>query len=122
MRVIGTYPGHFELLSGRRFQYDIASARRNSAAAHLGGETGGDKRGRGAERKTPFVAAAQVSADEHPERLRLSPVADFRKRALQAGTVVRSEGWIVSGACRRLAANTKRRSPEAARAAAGRQG
>ena len=52
--------------------------------AYLGGETSGGKRGRGAERKTPFVAAAQVSADGRPERLRLSPVAGFRKRALQA--------------------------------------
>lgn len=68
--------------------------------AYLGGETSGGKRGRGAERKTPFVAAAQVSADGRPERLRLSPVAGFRKRALQAwatqhlqaGTLVRSDG------------------------------
>ena len=52
--------------------------------AYLGGETSGGQRGRGAERKTPFVAAAQVSADGRPERLRLSPVAGFRKRALQA--------------------------------------
>ena len=52
--------------------------------AYLGGETSGGKRGRGAARKTPFVAAAQVSADGRPERLRLSPVAGFRKRALQA--------------------------------------
>lgn len=68
--------------------------------AYLGGETSGGKRGRGAARKTPFVAAAQVSADGRPERLRLSPVAGFRKRALQAwaerhlraGTLVRSDG------------------------------
>ena len=52
--------------------------------AYLGGETSGGKRGRGAGRKTPFEAAAQVSADGRPERLRLSPVAGFRKRALQA--------------------------------------
>ena len=32
--------------------------------------------------QTPFVAAAQVSADGRPERLRLSPVAGFRKRAI----------------------------------------
>ena len=53
-----------------------------------------------AARKTPFVAAAQVSADGRPERLRLSPVAGLRKRALpawaaqhlQPGTLVRSDG------------------------------
>ncbi len=68
--------------------------------AYLGGEASGGKRGRGAERKTPFVAAAQVSADGHPERLRLTPLPGFRKRALQAwaeqhlqaGTLVRSDG------------------------------
>ena len=45
------------------------------------------------------MAAAQVSADGCPERLRLSPVAGFRERALQAwaeqhlqsGTLVRSD-------------------------------
>ena len=60
----------------------------------------GASAGRGAERKTPFVAAAQVSADGHPERLRLTPLPGFRKRALQAwaeqhlqeGTLVRSDG------------------------------
>ena len=65
--------------------------------AYLGGETSGGKRGAG--RKTLFVAAAQVSADGRPQ-LRLSPVAGFRKRALQAwaqqhlraGTLVRSDG------------------------------
>ena len=68
--------------------------------AYLGGETSGGKRGRGAARKTPFLAAAQVSADGRPERLRLSPVSGFRRRAvaawarrqLQPGTVVRSDG------------------------------
>ena len=46
------------------------------------------------------MAAAQVSADRCPERLRLSPLAGFRKRALQAwaerhlraGTLLRSDG------------------------------
>lgn len=68
--------------------------------AYLGGETSGGKRGRGAARKTPFLAAAQVSAEGRPERLRLSPVSGFRRRAvetwarqqLQPGTVVRSDG------------------------------
>ena len=68
--------------------------------AYLGGEASGGKRGRGDERKTPFVAAAPVSADGRPERLRPSPLPGFRKRALQAwaeqhlqaGTLVRSDG------------------------------
>lgn len=68
--------------------------------AYLGGETSGGKRGRGAARKTAFLAAAQVSAEGRPERLRLSPVGGFRRRAvevwaqrqLQPGTVVRSDG------------------------------
>ena len=68
--------------------------------AYLGGEASGGKRGRGADRKTPFLAAAQVSEDGRPQRLRLSPVVGFRRRAVQAwaqqhlrpGTIVRSDG------------------------------
>ena len=91
----------------------------------------GGKRGRGAARKTPFVAAAQVSADGRPERLRLSPVAGFRKRALQAwaeqhlqvGTPESAPtGWLVSGACKQLAVRTQRRLLAVARAAARRLG
>ena len=68
--------------------------------AYLGGQATGGKRGRGADRKQPFVAAAQVSEDGRPERLRLSPVGGFRlkeleawaRRHLQPRTVVRSDG------------------------------
>ena len=68
--------------------------------AYLGGQTSGVQRGRGAVRKMPFLAAAQVSAEGHPEWLRLSPVIRFRRWAveswalqqLQPGTVVRSDG------------------------------
>ncbi len=69
--------------------------------AYLGGEApAGGKRGRGAGGKTPFVAAAQVSADGRAERLRLSPVQGFRRAELERwarghlwpGTVVRSDG------------------------------
>ena len=67
--------------------------------AYLGGEASG-QRGRGAAGKTPFVAAAQVSGEGRPERLRLSPVRGFRlqeleawaRQRLQPGTVVRSDG------------------------------
>ncbi len=68
--------------------------------AYLGGEATGGKRGRGADRKQPFVAAAQVSEQGRPERLRLSPLRGFRRKELEAwarrhlqpGTVVRSDG------------------------------
>ncbi len=68
--------------------------------AYLGGEATGGKRGRGADRKQPFVAAAQVSEQGRPERLRLSPLRGFRRqeleawarRHLQPGTVVHSDG------------------------------
>ena len=38
--------------------------------ADLGGAASGGKRGRGADRKTPFLAAAQVTEDGRPQRLR----------------------------------------------------
>ncbi|MCY4187713.1 MAG: hypothetical protein OXD30_04445 [Bryobacterales bacterium] len=41
--------------------------------ADLGGDSRGGKRGRGVASKTAFVAAAQVSAERHLGRLRLSP-------------------------------------------------
>lgn len=50
------------------------------------------------DRKTPFVAVAQVSEVGHPERWRPSPIAGFRRRARAAlaqhshpGTVVCSD-------------------------------
>ena len=68
--------------------------------AYLGGETSGGKRGRGAARKTAFLAEAQVSAEGRTERLRLSPMGGFRRwavevwtqRQLQPAMVVRSDG------------------------------
>ena len=68
--------------------------------ADLGGAASGGKRGRGADRKTPFLAAAQVTEDGRPQRLRLSPVVGFRRRAVEAwaqqhlrpGTIVRADG------------------------------
>ena len=50
--------------------------------AYLGGEASGGKRGRGADRKTPILAAARVTEDGRPQRLRLSPVVGFRRRAV----------------------------------------
>ncbi len=82
--------------------------------AYLGGEASGGQRGRGADGKTPFVAAAQVSGEGRPQRLRLSPVGGFRlqeleawaRQHLQPGTVVRSDGLSclrgVQGICANL--------------------
>ena len=64
--------------------------------AYLGGETRGGKRGRGAEGKTPFVAAVQVTEEGRPVALRMSCVKGFRKqeidRHLRRETVVYSDG------------------------------
>ena len=49
-----------------------------------GGERHGGKRGRGAQAKTPFVAAVQCSPEGHPSRMRLTPVKGFRKASIKA--------------------------------------
>ncbi len=49
-----------------------------------GGERHGGKRGRGAQAKTPFVAAVQCSPEGHPQRMRLTPVKGFRKASIKA--------------------------------------
>jgi transposase-like protein len=68
--------------------------------AYLGGERTGDKRGRGAPGKTPFVAAVETTAERKPRRLRLTVVEGFRKReverlakaAIEPGSDVVSDG------------------------------
>ncbi len=68
--------------------------------AYLGGERSGGKRGRGAEGKTPFVAAVQTTEQVRPQRVKLSAVKGFRKseirkwaqRHLAAGTHAVSDG------------------------------
>ena len=52
--------------------------------AYLGGETRGGKRGRGAQGKTPFVAAVQVTEEGRPVALRMSCVKGFRKQEIAA--------------------------------------
>jgi len=76
-----------------------------------GGERHGGKRGRGAEGKTPFVAAVQCTQDGRPLRMRMSPVKGFRtteiaawaKRHLTPGSVVISDGLrcfqAIAGTC-----------------------
>lgn len=46
---------------------------------YLGGERSGCKPGRGADGKTPFVAAVQTTMDGWPEKIKLSIVKGFRK-------------------------------------------
>lgn len=68
--------------------------------AYLGGERTGCKPGRGAEGKTPFVAAVETTAEGRPTRIKLSVVKGFRsaelahwsKQHLVAGSTVISDG------------------------------
>lgn len=68
--------------------------------AYLGGERTGCKPGRGAEGKTPFVAAVETTDEGHPTRIKLTVVEGFRsaeiakwsKQHLVAGSTVISDG------------------------------
>ena len=68
--------------------------------AYLGGKRKGGKRGRGAEGKTPFVAAIMTNDKGHPISMRFSVVAGFHKndisnwakKHLFPGTSVVSDG------------------------------
>ena len=68
--------------------------------AYLGGKRKGGKRGRGAEGKTPFVAAIMTNDKGHPISMRFSVVAGFHKndisnwakKHLFHGTSVVSDG------------------------------
>jgi len=68
--------------------------------AYLGGERTGCKPGRGADGKTPFVAAVETTQEGHPTRIKLSVVKGFRsaelaqwsKQHLVAGSTVISDG------------------------------
>jgi len=68
--------------------------------AYLGGERTGCKPGRGAEGKTPFVAAVETTDEGHPTRIKLTVVEGFRsaeiakwsKQHLTPGSTVISDG------------------------------
>jgi hypothetical protein len=68
--------------------------------AYLGGERTGCKPGRGAEGKTPFVAAVETTNGGQPTRVKLSVLKGFRtseisswsKQHLTAGSTVISDG------------------------------
>ncbi len=53
--------------------------------ADLGGERSGGKRGRGAEGKTPFVAAVQTTEEGHPQRIQRNVVPSVRQSHLADG-------------------------------------
>jgi transposase-like protein len=68
--------------------------------AYLGGELTGGTAGRGSENKVPFVAAVAVTAEGHPQYVKLAPVPGFTRQAiadwaranLDPGCCVRSDG------------------------------
>ncbi|MBF0353508.1 MAG: IS1595 family transposase [SAR324 cluster bacterium] len=74
--------------------------------AYLGGERHGGKRGRGADGKTPFLAAVETTDNSEPIRIKLSVVKGFRKEIvrrwsalhLSAGCSVVSDGLLCFGA------------------------
>jgi len=73
---------------------------------YLGGERTGGKVGRGSENKVPFVAAVSLTQENHPLRVRLTPVAGFTREAIATwakgniapGSVVLSDGLACFGA------------------------
>src|SRR4051794_17208240 len=52
--------------------------------AYLGGERSGGKRGRGAEGKTPFVAAVETTPEGKPVRIKLRRASNARSAAAPA--------------------------------------
>lgn len=68
--------------------------------AYLGGERSGGKRGRGADAKTPFVAAVETTSEHQPIRIRLSVIKGFKtqeilrwsQKYLEEGCTVISDG------------------------------
>jgi hypothetical protein len=68
--------------------------------AYLGGELTGGTAGRGSENKVPFVAAVSITAEGHPQYVKLAPVPGFTRQAmadwarahLAPGCCVRSDG------------------------------
>jgi transposase-like protein len=68
--------------------------------SYLGGRRSGGKRGRGAEGKTPFIAAVETDGQQHPQRIKLNKVSGFKKeeikqwclRNIYPGSTVVSDG------------------------------
>jgi hypothetical protein len=51
--------------------------------SYLGGKRVSGKRGRGAGRKTPFIAAVETDMDKKPERIKLPKVNGFRQKEIE---------------------------------------
>ncbi len=70
--------------------------------AYVGGERSGGKRGRGAEGKTPFVAAVETTAHGKPVRLKLRRVTSFCTHSIAAfaKTSLAPDCWVVSDGLR----------------------
>ncbi|GEM_PF-1826363 len=74
--------------------------------AYMGGERSGGKAGRGSENKVAIVAAVSLTEENHPLRVRLSPVTGctlkavvaWAKETLPSGTPVFSDGLACFGA------------------------
>jgi len=68
--------------------------------SYLGGERSGGKRGRGAQGKTPFVAAVEKNESGRPVRIKLTRLKGFRRKELERwskhhlepGSIVVSDG------------------------------
>ena len=66
--------------------------------AYLGAKRVSGKRGRGAGRKTPFVAAVETDCDKKPLRIKLSKLHGFQKEELKrwGNHHLEPEAWVVS--------------------------
>jgi hypothetical protein len=51
--------------------------------SYLGGRRSGGKRGRGAEGKTPFIAAVETDKQQHPQRIKLNNVKGFQNEEIK---------------------------------------
>ncbi|MGR5239247.1 IS1595 family transposase, partial [Vibrio alfacsensis] len=51
--------------------------------AYWGGKSKGGKRGRGAAKKVPFIAAVEVNEERHPIYMRMSVVESFKKNEVK---------------------------------------
>jgi transposase-like protein len=87
--------------------------------AYIGGERTGDKRGRGAPGKTPFVAAVETTPEGKPVRIKLhrvmgfnsASISGFAKRSLDPSCSVVSDGLhcfnsVVDAGCEHQAIKT----------------
>ena len=78
---------------GRREGEKRLSGRVEMDDAYLGGRRSGGKRGRGADRKTPFVAAVSTGPGGRPRKFELAQVRGLRKREIARG----AEQWLAPG-------------------------